>query len=269
MREKLAESELSKLPSGYQIIGHIIILNLHPEIINRKKIIAREILNFISHAKTICIKKGSVHDQYRKPSIEYVLGKKDFEVTLIENKCKYKFDARKIMFSKGNKYEKLRIVKLVKPNEIIVDMFSGVGYWSIPIAKFSNPKKVYSIEINPTAYHYLCENIKLNNVRDKVIPIHGDCVVEIPKLGRVADRVIMGLLPSSKEYLLDAMKVVKTNGIIHYHAISKKDNWKELLEDVKTAAEIEGFKVKLKRKVRVKSYAPKIYHFVLDCEIFS
>ncbi len=77
-------------------------------------------------------------------------------------------------------------------------------------------------------------------------------MVEIPKLGRIADRVLMGLLPSCKEYLIDAMKVVKPNGIIHYHGTAKKEGWKELFEDVGTAAEIEGFKVELIKKVRVK-----------------
>ena len=76
----------------------------------------------------------------------------------------------------------------------------------------------------------------------------------------------MGLLPDCKVYLTDALKVVKPNGIIHYHGTAK--DWKELFEDVKTAAEIEGFKVELIDIVKVKSYAPKIYHWVLDCRIF-
>jgi tRNA wybutosine-synthesizing protein 2 len=155
----------------------------------------------------------------------------------------------------------------VNKGEVIVDMFAGLGYFSLGIAKTFKPKKVYAIEINPIAHVYLKKNIKLNKVENKVVPILGDCVFELPKLGRIADRVIMGLLPSCKEYLLDAMKVVKSSGIIHYHGTAK--DWKELFNDVKTAVEIEGFKVELIRKVRVKSYAPKIYHWVLDCRIIE
>jgi tRNA G37 N-methylase Trm5 len=78
----------------------------------------------------------------------------------------------------------------------------------------------------------------------------------------------MGLLPSSKEYLMDAMKVIKKNGIMHYHGTAKENEWKQLFDDVKTAAELYGFEVELLKKTKVKSYAPKIYHWVLDCRIF-
>ena len=62
------------------------------------------------------------------------------------------------------------------------------------------------------------------------------------------------------------MKVVKSNGIIHYHGVAKEED-KKLFEDVKTATEKEGRRIKLIRKTKVKSYAPKVYHWVLDCKI--
>jgi len=178
----------------------------------------------------------------------------------------YKLDIKEIMFSKGNLNERKRIVKQIKKSETIVDMFAGIGYFCLGIAKFSEAKKIYAIEINPKSYEYLLENIRINKVGSKIIPILGDSAVEIMKLGRIADRVIMGLLPSCKEYLKDAMKVVKPNRIIHYHGIAKKGD-KKLFEDVETAARSEGRKTRLIKKTKVKSYAPKVYHFVLDCKI--
>ena len=267
LKDKLPKNELSLLPSSYQKIGDIVILNLKKELWKHDKRIGQILLKKIPNTKTVCRRTKFITTQHRKPHVKIIAGDKNTETIHKEHDILYKLNVNKIMFSKGNLTERKRITKLVKKNETILDMFAGIGYFSLGIAKFSNPKKVYSIEIDLVAYRYLRENIKLNRVKDKIILIHGDCVVEIPKLGRIGDRVIMGLLPSSKEYLPDAMKVVKMNGIIHYHGISRKDTWKELFEDVKTAAEIEGFKVKLKRKVIVKSYAPKVFHYVLDCKV--
>lgn len=267
LEKELSKRELSLLPSSYQKIGNIVILNLKQNLWKHDERIGEVLLVSIPNTKTVCRRTGSIETRHRKPQIKVIAGEENTETVHKEHGVKYKLDVSKIMFSKGNLNERKRLVKLIKPGETIVDMFSGIGYFSVGIAKFSNPERVYSIEIDPVSYHYLCENIKLNKIEDKIIPIHGDCILEIPKIGRVADRVIMGLLPSPREYLPDALKVVKNEGIIHYHGTSKKSKWEELLEDVRTAASIEGFKVKLKKKIRVKSYAPRVYHFVLDCKI--
>jgi tRNA wybutosine-synthesizing protein 2 len=265
LKNKMSKEELSLLPSSYQKIGNIVILNLKEELWEHDKKIGKIILEKIPDTKTVCRRTDFIKNQYRKPALKVIAGKKKTGVVHKEHGILYKLDVNEIMFAKGNLNERKRISKLVKKNEVVVDMFAGIGYFSLGVAKTSKPKKIYSIEINPIAYNYLKQNIELNDVEDKIIPIFGDCIVELPKLGRSADRVIMGLLPSCKEYLIDAMKVIKPNGVIHYHGTAK--NWKELFDDIKTASDIEGFNVKLIRKVRVKSYAPKIYHWVLDCRI--
>ena len=266
-KDKFSAKELSLLPSSYQKIGEIVVLNLKKELWKYDERIGRIILENIPDTRTACRRTDFIRTQHRKPSLKVIAGDKNTETIHKEHGILYKLDVSEIMFAKGNLTERKRITKLVKKDEVVVDMFAGIGYFSIPIAKTSKPKKVYSIEINSKAYHYLLKNIRLNEVEGKIVPVLGDCVVELPKLGRIADRVIMGLLPSCKECLMDAMKVIKPNGIIHYHGTAK--DWKELFEDVKTAAEVEGFEVELIRKVRVKSYAPKIYHWVLDCKIFD
>jgi len=265
-KDNFSKKELSLLPSSYQKIGQILILNLRKELEKYDKQIGEFLLRTIPDTKTVFRRTGFITNQERIPKMKVIAGKKETETIHKEHGILYKLNVNKIMFAKGNLNERKRIMKLVKNDEIVVDMFAGIGYFSLGIAKFSQPKKVYAIEINPVAYHYLCENIKLNRVQDKVISILGDCIVEIPKLGRVANRVIMGLLPDCKVFLMDAMKIVKPNGIIHYHGTAK--DWKKLFEDVKTVTEIEEVNVKLIKKIKVKSYAPKIYHWVLDCKIF-
>lgn len=266
LKDKFSRKELLLLPSSYQKIGDIVILNLEKELWKYDKLIGKIVLEKIPNTKSVFRRKGFIKTELRTPQIKFVSGVNKTVTSHKEHGIIYKLDVRKIMFSKGNLNERKRIVKQIKKGETIVDMFSGIGYFCLGIAKFSEAKKIYAIEINPKSYEYLLENIRLNKVGSKVVPILGDCAVEIPKLGRIADRVIMGLLPSCKEYLKDAMKIIKPNGIIHYHGIAKEED-RKLLEEIKKVTEIQGRKVELIKKVKVKSYAPKIYHWVLDCKI--
>jgi len=265
LKDKLSEEELSLLPSSYQKIGDILIINLKDELVRYEKKIGRILLERIPHTRTVCRKEGPILGETRKPKIKVIAGDENTETVHKEHGILFKLDVVKIMFAKGNLNERKRIARLVRDGEIIIDMFAGIGYFSLGVAKFANPKKIFSIEINPVAFHYLHENIKLNKVEDKIEPILGDCREIIPRLGRIADRVIMGLLPSCKEFLPYALDVVKYGGIIHYHGVAKKEEWKKLFEEVKEAAEKKRLRVKLMEKVKVKSYAPKVFHWVLDC----
>lgn len=257
LKDKLSEEKLEKLPSGYQKIGNIIILKLKENLPANK--IAEVLLEKIPNTRLICRYTGKIKGEYRKPQIKILAGKGNTETIHKEHGCKYKLDVKKIMWSKGNLEERMRIAELVEDGETIVDFFSGIGYFSIPIAVHSKPEIIYSIEKNLVAYKYLKENIKLNKVQEKIKPILGDCSEEGPRLGKIGDRVIMGFLPSPKKHLPAAIKVLKGEGILHYEAIGK--NPEELVEEVKNSVKK---KFEVKNISKVKSYAPKIYHYTLD-----
>lgn len=257
LKDKLTTTEIELLPSSFQKIGDIVILNLKPELLRHSRIIGNIVLRKIPNTRTVCSRTGFITGRFRQPQLKVVAGENNTETIHKEHGIFYKLDVSKLMFAKGNLNERKRISKLVKPNEVVVDMFAGIGYFSLPIAKLPYVKKVYSIEINPDSFQYLLENIKLNNVQDKIVPIKGDCEKEVLKLKKIADRVIMGLLPSPKKYLSAAMKVVKPSGTIHYHGLEKKPE--KLENDI-------GDHLKVIKKVKIKSYSPKVFHFVLDCE---
>jgi tRNA wybutosine-synthesizing protein 2 len=133
-------------------IGDILVVKKEPE--NIDEIIKLPYINKI-------VKLGKIHGQKREPDVEVIYGE-GTETIHKENYCKFKFDVSKIMWSKGNTGERLRMSKLPEKNETIIDMFAGIGYFTIPMAVHAKPKKIYAIEINPTSHGYLCENIRLN-----------------------------------------------------------------------------------------------------------
>ena len=98
-------------------------------------------------------------------------------------------------------------------------MFAGVGCFSIIIAKKVNTARVFSIDINPIAVQYMEENIRINRVYGKVLPLEGDSKAIIQNnLQGVADRVIMPLPEKALEYLPSAISALKPmGGWIHYH----------------------------------------------------
>ena len=133
----------------------------------------------------------------------------------------------KIMFSKGNLKERKILATFVKEGEIIVDMFAGIGYFSLPIGKHSNVKKIYSIEINPNSFKSLIENIKINHLEEIIMPINGNCKEEVLKLsnsGIRADRVIMGVFPAPIDYIKEALTLTKEEGsVYHFEGVVEKE----------------------------------------------
>ena len=252
----LPKEVLETLPSKYQIIGDICLVKLGYVALKYKHQIGGIILDSHPHFRTVCA-NHIISGMFREPKVEVIAGDKNTETIHTENGCKFKLDVAKIMWSKGNHKERTRITKVVKKNEIILDMFAGIGYFTIPLAKFSKAKKIYSIELNPTAYNYLEQNIRLNRLSN-IIPIKGDCEKEIPKLKIKFDRILMGLIPSCKEYIPAALKAIKKGGVIHYHGLAKKGKEKDLLKD------FGARKLKLLKTTKVKSWSPSLVHVVLD-----
>ena len=239
----------------YQKIGDVIILN------KKDKDTADRLLTYQPNTKTIMYRTGSIFGKLRKPKLKKLAGNGTVTVHK-EHGCKFKIDVSKIMWSKGNQKERVRLIDKVRKGETIVDMFAGIGYFSIPIAKKSKASRIYSVELNPVSFSYLLDNIKLNKTR-KIKPINADSSrVKIPEK---ADRVLMGLLPSAKEYLPKAMELVKRGGFIHYHGIDGEEPEK-LFNEIEKAC---PGKCELIDKSRVKSWSPRKWHWVLDVWIKS
>ena len=272
LQQKLSEEELALLPRGFQTIGTNIIIRLNEEILDKKMLIAEAYLELLPKIKGVYLNSGRIEGRFREPeNIEFITGEDNPEVTHREHGVIYKFDITKVMYSKGNINERKYLAQLVKNGEVIVDMFAGIGYFSLPIAKIAKPRKIYCIEINPLSSKFLSENIKLNHLEDKITPINGDCkkeVLRLAKKGVRADRVIMGVFPAPKEYIKEALALVKEDGTFyHYEGVVDKDNYLSLYKEFEEIVKGNQLRSKLVDKRFVKSYGPNLYHVVLDIHV--
>lgn len=211
------------------------------------------------------VKLGKIKGQKREPEVEMIYGECT-ETIHKENYCKFKFDVSKIMWSKGNTGERLRMSKLPKKDETIIDMFAGIGYFTIPMAVHAKPKRIYAVEINPVSYGYLCENVKLNKVEDIVKPILGDCGLQ--DFDHVADRIMMGYIGGTHHYLDSAMGYLKEGGIIHYHESTPEPIlFTRPVERVRLAAKKVGRDIEVLNKRSIKKYSPGVFHTVVDIKV--
>jgi tRNA wybutosine-synthesizing protein 2 len=265
----LSVEELSLLPRGFQTLGNIIILKLNPKLLEKHKLIGQAYLDLLPKMRSVYINKGRVIGSFREPeNIEFLVGEDNPIVEHKEHGIKYRFNIKKIMFSQGNLNERRFLATLVKKGEIVVDMFAGMGYFSLAIAKHSDVEQIYSIELNPTSYKTLLENIKINHLEEKIIAINGDCkreVLELSKSGIRADRVIMGVFPAPKEYIKEALSLTREEGtIFHYEGVVEKEEYISLFKEFEEICQEEQFNCSLESHRFVKSYGPNLYHTVLD-----
>ncbi|OGI12406.1 hypothetical protein A3K64_01075 [Candidatus Micrarchaeota archaeon RBG_16_36_9] len=266
LENTLSEEKLDFLPKGYQIVGSILLIKLDKHLIKNRKLIGRKILEILLYIKTVCLIK-EIKGSIRKPNIEVIAGIRNTQTMNKEHGCKFLLDVSDIMWSQGNKNEKIRLMKMVKAKETIVDMFSGIGYFSIILTKYCDPAKIYAIDINSKAIEYLRRNAWLNNVENKIEVLQGDCREFTQLLENTADRIIMGYLFDTEKYLPYAFKIAKKSTFIHFHRSVKEREIDKIKERIIKIGTKNKVKVKVLRITKVKSYAPKIWHVVYDLRI--
>lgn len=273
LKNKFSDKELEYLPKGYQIIGKILLIKIHKKLLKKRKLIGKAIIEILPYIHTVCLIK-EIKKITRKPKIEIIAGCKlhkppSTQTLHKEYGCQFLIDVSEVMWSQGNKEERRRITKLVKKGEIIVDMFAGIGYFSIFIAKYCKPKKIYAIDINPKAIEYLRKNVWLNNVESIIEVLQGDCRKFARILESTADRIIMGYLFETERFLPFALKTAKNNAVIHFHRTVKEEEIEKIKDKLFEIGKKNKIKIKVLKTKRVKSYAPKIWHVVFDMKIIK
>lgn len=254
------------IPSKWEKVGNVVIIVLPPVLNDYKKIIGKTYANILV-AKSVLNDFGGITGSFREPNVELIYGDRDTVTIHKENKIRFKLDPRKVMFSSGNMDERIRISKISNMNEVVVDLFAGIGYFTIPIAVYSKPKKIYAYEINTNAYKFLCENILLNDVSNIVKPFQGDNRIIASK--DIANRVVMGYIGNTHNFLPTAFNCLKNHtGIIHFHDKYPEKKIPEYpIKIIKGTADNYNLNVELLSYNKVKSFAPGISHYVFDLKI--
>jgi tRNA wybutosine-synthesizing protein 2 len=259
---------INRLPEKWEKIGMVVTIKIPEELIQYKQIIGKAYAEVLG-CKTALNDTGGISGVYRNPVVEVIFGSSETETIHSENGIRFKLDPQKIMFSSGNMTERRRMGTVANKNETVVDLFAGIGYFTLPMAVYSKPKKIFACEMNPVAYRYLCSNVVLNQVSAIVEPLLGDNRRIAPK--DCADRVILGYLKDPQGFLRVALECLRNHtGVLHYHELVPVEFIPDQpISHIETVANMYHRSVDVLKLNEIKSYAPRVNHMVLDVRIFE
>jgi tRNA (guanine37-N1)-methyltransferase len=266
----LTPEETAQVYSAFDQIGDIVIIKIPDDLMSKKELIANAILVNVKTAKAVFAQVSPVRGDFRVRDLEFIAGENRTITEYKEHGCRFKVDVARTYFSPRLSTERLKIANMIGDNETIVNMFAGVGTYSVVIAKANKMCRVYSIDSNAAASELDKINAKLNKVQDRVISICGDATEVIKdRLAGQADRVLMPLPERAKEFVDSAVLALKEKGIVHYFAHVKADSKKagqELgLKDAHRAFAKYNHQVLGVRVVR--EVGPRIYQIVADVSV--
>lgn len=271
LEDKLPTHLLVSVPHAIDFVGDVAVIEVPPELESRKTTVGEAILKTHKRIHTVLAKSGAVEGVYRVREFDVIAGIGKTETVHREYGCVYHVDLGKAYFSPRLSHEHDRVASQVKDGETVIDMFAGVGPFSILIAKRHKNVRVYAVDVNPDAVNYLKRNIEANHVGKSVTPVLGDIrqIVKTRLIG-VADRVIMNLPERAIEYVDVACETLRPKGgIVHYYEFTSMP---EPLETAKVRL-IEAMK-QTSRNVKkilsarlVRATAPYTFQVVVDAEI--
>jgi tRNA (guanine37-N1)-methyltransferase len=277
LREKLSSAlspeELTRVYSSFDIVGDIAIIKTLSNSDANAEAVAKQLMAVHKNVKTVLCQASPIRGDFRVRELKLLAGENKTTTKHKEAGCTFKVDVEKCYFSPRLSHERSRIASLVQPSETVVNMFSGVGCFSIIIAKTVPQTKVYSIDVNPTAIQYMQENVRLNRVYGKVHPLQGDAKDIIKaQLHGVADRVLMPLPEKALEYLPVALSALKQRGgWIHYydfqHAIGEEDPTEKTRLKIAQKLDSIGVKYAFAGLRVVRNTGPNWYQTAVDIKI--
>ncbi len=269
LKDKLTKKQLDLVPSSFDIVGDLAIFSDFPkELKNKEKLIGETLLELHKNIKVVLKKTKKYSGKFRTPKLKIIVGEKRKETELRENNVRLKLNPEKAYFSARLATERKRIMEQVRDNEEILVLFSGIGPYSIVIAKNRTPREIYSIEINPAACEYQKDNIISNKISNTRL-FKGDVRKIVPKLKKKFDRILMPLPRGAEGYLDVALKVSKKNSIIHFYDFLHEDEFSKAKAKIDSACKKLRKKYKILKLVKCGHFGPGIYRICVDFKIVN
>lgn len=210
------------LPKSYDIIGSIAIIELPRQLAEDSHHVGEALLTLHKRLKSVYAKTGPVTGEYRLRELSLIAGEPKTETIHRENGCLFKVNVATTFFNPRLGGERRRVANQIAENENVLDLFAGVGPFSILIAKLTKAR-IYAVDINPDAIKCLRENIQLNNVESLVEVVEADAARLPPKFNGKMDRVLMNLPEKSAEFVKPACLALRAQGgILHFYSFQSE-----------------------------------------------
>ncbi len=249
LKEKLGEGDW---PRSFSLIGDIAIVSIREDFSEELKRAIADCLLSNTKARAVWGKVETVGKE-RVAKLVHLGGEEVTETVYKENGLVFKVDVAKVYVNPSLSTEHKEIAEVVRDGEVVLDMFAGIGFFSLNAAKLRKCKCI-AVDLNPYAVKYGIESLTLNKLKGDVRFFLGSAeeFLEITK-DKSFDVTIMNLPHKSHEYVHEARRVTKR--LIVAYSVGTR-------EDV-----IEKFKgLKILNIKKVLDYAPYKYIWRIEIE---
>jgi tRNA (guanine37-N1)-methyltransferase len=273
--EVYGEEKARKIWSRIDIIGDIAVIKKPFDIdIEELKPLAEALIQRLPYVKSVWAASSPIEGEYRIRRFTHLAGEKRTTTLYREHGCVFKIDITRVYISPRLSTEHKRVAEQVRPGEVVVNMYAGAGLFSIIIARHAEPKRVYSIDINPYAYQLMVENVRLNKVEEVVIPMLGDAGKIVGKdIRNEADRVLMPLPELALQHLPNAVDALREGrGVVHVYlhvfaekGVDPRRKAVQLIEERLAEIGVKNYEFLLARVVR--TVGPRKSQVVVDLKV--
>ncbi len=249
------------LPNSHDVVGDIAITKLEEPLLPYRREIGEAMMKASPNIRAVFL-DGGVKGEFRIRELERIAGTGTSETMHKEFGTRMLTDPSIVYFNPRLANERSRIASLVKPGEVIIDMFAGVAPFGSVICRNASPSKVYSIDLNPECERFMKENIRLNHIRNMECFI-GDSTEVVKGLPQ-ADRVLMNLPQIADRFLDVALGKAKVGGMVHMHRIMERADLPGYSQKLKDAMKAKGFGMDVTCVTELKTYSPTMSVYVFD-----
>ncbi|XP_072555236.1 tRNA (guanine(37)-N(1))-methyltransferase isoform X1 [Paramormyrops kingsleyae] len=240
--------------SGFSRVGHIAHLNLREHQLPYRKLIGQVLIDKNSGVTCVVNKTNTIDSTFRNFQMEVLAGDGNMVTKVRENGVSYEFDFSQVYWNPRLSTEHERVVDLLRPGDVVLDVFAGVGPFAIPAAR--RGCSVLANDLNPESHRWLLHNCRLNKVDGKVRTfnmdgrafIRGPLREALPSLlqGPAEVHVVMNLPALALEFLdafhglLDSDSepelVARALPQVHCYGFSKQDDPRQDVVDRASAS---------------------------------
>ena len=220
LKDVVPKDLMKYIPSSYDIIGNVIIINIHEKLKKYYDLIGSTLLKIHKNVKSVYRIKGRTCGIHRIRPLELIAGVELDHTVHVEYGVKFHVDFKRVYINPSLGYEHHRISTLTRDGERVLDMFSGIGGFTLHIAS-KRVAHIVAVDINIHAIRSLVKSLELNRIKGYVDPIVSDSKHLCETLGYKFDRVIMNYPEGSHMFIKTLCSTLKSEGgYVHYYRFS-------------------------------------------------
>lgn len=245
---------------SFDLVGDVAIVRRNAVEYLGEEEVVKAIRSYHKKLRAIYVKDETV-DEFRRPALRLLWGEEIREVVAKEYGLSFLVRLGEVYYNQRLSEEHRRLASEVGHGELVADLFSGVGGFSIHIASMKYAR-VIANDLNPVAYECLARNISLNmrKLRGTVIPLNLDAreVGDLAPSPYLFDRVIANLPKHSLRFAELYDRMLRMGGALHLYVLSYDID--SALDDIRAA--LPGWDIRGRRLVL--EYAPRAGIFRVD-----